>query len=177
MLRRNLHFAPKPVKVKAFQSCVIPIVEYASTCWAPTSKKLSNNLEMILHNGAKFATNKYPKKGDYNSFSITKILESLNWCSLEHRRMQARLTMAFKIINNKIILESDQLPKTNCWRPERKCNSVKVGLQNQLIEPQARLDIVKSTFFYATPHLWNNNVSPIQARSSNVDNFRKFFKK
>mgnify|MGYP003314183072 CR=1 FL=1 len=39
MLRRNLHFAPKSVKIRAFQACVLPIVEYASTCWAPNSEK------------------------------------------------------------------------------------------------------------------------------------------
>ena len=79
MLSRNLYFAPKSVKAKAFQSSVLPILEYASTCWSPTSKKMNNTLEMVLHNGAKFVTNKYPKKENFNNFSISKILEDLNW--------------------------------------------------------------------------------------------------
>ena len=78
MLRRNLHFAPKSVKNKAFQSCVLPILEYGSICWSPTSLKMDNKLEMVLHNGAKFVTNKYPKKGSYDSYSISKILESID---------------------------------------------------------------------------------------------------
>ena len=73
MLRRNLHFAPKSVKNKAFISCVLPIVEYASICWSPNSQKMTNLLEMVQHNGAKFVTNKYPKKGNFNDFSISKI--------------------------------------------------------------------------------------------------------
>ena len=37
MLRRNLYFAPKSVKSKAYLATVLPILEYASNCWAPTS--------------------------------------------------------------------------------------------------------------------------------------------
>ena len=41
MLRRNLFFAPKSVKSKAYQACALPILEYASLCWSPTSQKLT----------------------------------------------------------------------------------------------------------------------------------------
>ena len=78
MLRRNLYFAPKAVKCKAYQACVLPIIEYASNCWSPTSYKLENCLEMINHNAAKFVTNIYPRKGKYDNFSITKILRKLS---------------------------------------------------------------------------------------------------
>ena len=62
MLRRNLHFAPKSVKKKAYTACVLPIMEYASSCWSPNSDKVNNCLEMVQHNAAKFITNTYPKK-------------------------------------------------------------------------------------------------------------------
>ena len=164
------------VKCKAFQSCVLPILEYASTCWAPTSQKLNNSLEMVLHNGAKFATNKYPKKGDYSNFSITKMLSTLNWQTLEQRRNQARLTMAFKILNNHVILEPDLLPKILNPQPERVCKGVKVGNTNQLVEPRAKLDTTSATFFYSIPKLWNNQISSTQANSPSVDAFQSKFK-
>ena len=44
MLRRNLHFAPASVKMKAYKSCVMPIIEYANICWAPTSAKHTNSM-------------------------------------------------------------------------------------------------------------------------------------
>ena len=62
MLRRNLYFAPKSVKSKAYTACVLPIIEYASSCWSPTNKKLQSQLETVHNNGAKFAANLYPKK-------------------------------------------------------------------------------------------------------------------
>ena len=47
MLRRNLHFAPRSVKCKAYMSCVLPGIEYASTCWSPTSEKSNNQIETV----------------------------------------------------------------------------------------------------------------------------------
>ena len=155
----------------------MPIIEYVSNCWAPTSKKLSNTLEMVLHNGAKFVSNRYPKKGQFDNFSISKILNDLNWDSIENRRMQARVTMAFKILNNHVILEPTLLPKIYKQRPDRNCKGFTITNQNHLSEPYARLDVVKSTFFYATPNLWNLNVTPKQAKAPSVDAFKTHFKK
>ena len=131
---------------------------------------------MVLHKGAKFVTNKYPKKGEYEKFSITKILNDLNWNTLEERRNLARLTMSYKILNNHVILEPDMLPKISNPRPERVCKGVNVGSANQLIEPQARLDTTRATFFYAAPKLWNQLVTPSQANSPSVEAFQRKFK-
>ena len=81
-------FAPKSVKSKVYQARVQPILEYASNCWAPTSKKLSNTLENVQHRAAKFVSNIYPKKGKYEHFSITKLLKNINWDSLEKNRKE-----------------------------------------------------------------------------------------
>ena len=177
MLRRNLHFAPKAVKCKAYQACVLPIIEYASTCWSPTSDKLENSIEMIQHNAAKFVSNTYSKKKDYKNFSITKLLTELDWNSIEKSREQERLCMVFKIINGLVILDSNMLPKIDHQRPLRQCNNVKVGFENQLEETEPRLKLTSKTFFYSTPKLWNNSISPAQANAPSVDAFKQHFKK
>ena len=148
-------------------------MEYASLCWAPTSKKLATTLESVHHNAAKFASNIYPRKGEYEKFSITKILNDLNWSSLETRRKQARLSMAYKRLNDQVILESDLLPRSQSKQPMRQCNEIK----NQLFEPPSRLDVIGDTFFYATPKLWNSNVTIEQANAPSIDTFRRYFKK
>ena len=94
-------------------SCVLPIIEYASTCWAPTSEKSNNQIEMVQNNAARFITNTYFKKGKFEKHSITKILNDLNFSTIEERRIKARLTMAYKILNGFVILESNMLPKNN----------------------------------------------------------------
>ena len=177
MLKRNLYFAPKSVKCKAYIACAQPILEYESSCWSPTSNKLKNQLEMVQHNAAKFVSNSYPKKGDFSSFSITKLLNDLNWESLEERRQNARLSMAYKILNGHVILEQSLMPKLKYQRPMRQCNGVKVGSANQLVEPQSRLDVTGSTFFFATPKLWNNLVTPSQANAPSVDAFKNQLKR
>ena len=177
MLKRNLYFAPSSVKSKAYISSVLPILEYANSSWCPTSAKQNNALEMIHHNAARFVCNIYYKKGKHEKISITNVLKSLNWESLEERRNQTRMIMVYKIINDKVILDSSLLPKVTNQRPTRTCNEVKVGHVNQLIEPQSRLDVVKNTFFYAAPQLWNNYVTPLQAKAPSVDAFKQHFKK
>ena len=177
ILRRNLYFAPRTVKSKAYKSCVLPILEYASSCWSPSSQKLSNTLEMVQHNAAKFIANTYNKKGDFKQFSISKILRNLNLDTLEERRTQAKLIMAYKIINEHVILDPITLPKSNSQRPLRQCNVPKVGFENQLSEPEPGLQVVNNTFFYSVPKLWNDNVTPIQANAPSVEAFKGHFNK
>ena len=176
MLRRNLYYAPKPVKTKAYTACVLPIMEYASNCWSPTNNKLQNELERVNRNAAKFVTNTYPKKGQFEDFSINKLMSNLNWSSLEQRRQQARMTMAYKILNDHVIIDAEMLPKFYSERPSRKCNSVNVGPKHQLLEQKSRLDVTEKTFFYETPKLWNRLVTPLQANAPSIDAFKKHFK-
>ena len=127
LLRRNLYFAPKSVKAKAYFSCVRPIIEYANVCWSPTTDKQKHMLEMVQHRAAKFATNTYPKKGQYEDFSISSLLSDLEWDTLEVRRNRAKLGMAYKILNGQVILSPDTLPKNHghgiMLKLERKTNS------------------------------------------------------
>ena len=44
------------------------------------------------------------KKGQYENFSITRLIDNLQWDSLEDRRDQAKLCMAFTILNCSVIL-------------------------------------------------------------------------
>ena len=175
MLKRNLYFAPKSVKTKAYQACVVPILEYASTCWSPTSEKLNNMIEMVQNNAARFISNAYRKKGHFEKISITKILNDLKFDSLEERRRQARLTMAYKILNGYVILNRNLLPKFRNYGPTRQCNTANVGFRNQLIEPTSRLKVTEHTFFYSVQKSWNQTVFPKQANAPSVEAFKSHF--
>ena len=177
MLRRNLYFAPPSVKCKAYKSCVLPILEYANICWAPTSEKLNNSIEMVQHRAAKFIVNAYSRKGDYKHFSISKLLHDLKLDTLEERRTRARLVMAYKILNGHVILNPDLLPKFQNQRPMRECNFATVGPKYQLMETQSRLKVTESTFFYAIPPIWNEMVLEKQAEAPSIDAFKKHFDK
>ena len=71
-------------------------------------------------------------------------MQELDWDSLEERRNQARLAMAYKITRGLLILEPSLMPKIQFKCPGREC---KVGSRNQLVEPEYRIDITGSTIF------------------------------
>ena len=142
MIRRNLYFAPRKVKEKACLATVRPILEFASICWSPNCLNLKKKLEIVQNNCAKFVTNSYPKKGQYELFSITKILKSLSWDSLENRRNQARLTMAYKILNKHVILKPECLPKKKASRLPR----TNMAQENKLEERYSRLVSTEKNF-------------------------------
>ena len=85
--------------------------------------------------------------------------------------------MAYKIINGHVILDSKMMPQFENQQPNRKCNEANVGYTNQLHEPTSKLDIVKPTFFFATPKLWNHSIMPKQANAPSVEAFKQHFKK
>ena len=175
MLRRNLLFAPKSVKAKAYISTVRPIIETASICWSPSADKYKKMIEGVQHSAAQFVANYYPKKGKYEEYSISKLIKELGWTPLEERRNQAKLIMAYKILNNKVILNPESLPKKHYARPPRSCNLATVGAGNELEVPDARLDTTRNTFFFSVPALWNNLVSPEQANAPSVEAFKRHF--
>ena len=129
MLRRNLLFAPKSVKAKAYISTVRPIIETASICWSPSADKYKKMIEGVQHSAAQFVANYYPKKGKYEEYSISKLIKELGWTPLEERRNQAKLIMAYKILNNKVILNPESLPKKHYARQPRSCNLATSGLE------------------------------------------------
>ena len=97
--------------------------------------------------------------------------------TLQERRTKARLTMAYKIINGHVILEANLLPKSRIKPTHRKCNAANVGIDNELIEPTARLQCTEKTFFYSIQKIWNQSVTSAQAAAPSVDAFQAHFKR
>ena len=141
----------------------------------PTSDKLINMLEMVQHKAVKFVANIYPKKDHYEEFSILRLLQNLNWETLETRRKQLKVSLVYKILRNHLIITPDYLPYARMNRPKRKCTEPKVGFHNQLLEPESRLNATSKTFFYSAPKLWNENVSPSQAAAPSIEAFKRHF--
>ena len=69
------------------------------------------------------------------------------------------------------------MPRVDYQRPYRQCNAVKVGYQNQLVEPHCRIGVSKNTFFFATPELWNNSVPSKQANAPSVEACKQHIRK
>ena len=61
-------------------------------------------LAIAISYGISDLTSSPDKKGPYENFSITRLIDNLQWDSLKDRRDRAKLCMAFKILNCSVIL-------------------------------------------------------------------------
>ena len=68
------------------------ILEYASSIWDPHTAKEIKKIEMIQRRAARFTLNHYHH---HNTSSAEEMLKTLEWPSLELRRLQAHLTMLY----------------------------------------------------------------------------------
>ena len=62
--------------------------------WSPFAKTNIDKIEMVQCKAARFVFNDY-----HRNFSVSYMLQQLNWDSLERRRTKAIIVMFIKIIN------------------------------------------------------------------------------
>ena len=97
-MKRNLRINSSTIKENAYKSIVRPKLEYCNTVWDPKRTenpkegdkvyhRLVQQLEMVQKRAARWVTGKY-----YKTSSVSDILRSLDWRSLEQQRVDSRLT-------------------------------------------------------------------------------------
>ena len=85
-LRRNLRTCSDKSKEQACKALLRPIVEYSATVWDPHVAKNIQQVEMVQRRAARWVLGGYDRLD-----SVTDMLSSLKWRSLELRRSDARL--------------------------------------------------------------------------------------
>ena len=99
-IKRNLCSCSLQTKSKAYLSLVRPTLEYASSVWDPHHGNHIASIEKIQRRALRWIFN------DYNySHSVTTMLRSLGWPTLQYRRKRMRLSLLYKCINNLIALK------------------------------------------------------------------------
>ena len=140
LLRRNLKPCSLHIKSKSYLCYVRPMVEYSSTVWDPHIKEDIHKIEMIQRRAARFVFNNYNLTD-----SVTSMLQSLKWPTLEARRRFLKLTLMFKILNKQI-----HIP-TNNFQP---ITTYTRGYQHHYTHLQCNCEAYKS-FFPSTIRMWN----------------------
>ena len=123
-LKRKLRINSSTVKEKAYKSLVRPKLEYCSTVWDPkcitnpkdgdkTSHRLVDQLEMVQRRAARWVTGRY-----HNTSSVSDMLRSLDWRSLEQRRVDSTLSMLFKIRHHLVAIHEESYLKRGTGRRE-----------------------------------------------------------
>ena len=121
-----------------------------------TVKRNVNTLLCTLKN---LYITKYQILGHYDRLdSVTDMLSSLKWRSLELRRSDARLCMLYKQSNGLATYECDKLQKEHKSRMDTRLSSLE--------QPRCTCDYNKNSFYPRTIAQWNNLPSEIIASTS-----------
>ncbi len=108
-LRRNLRRCPAHIKEKAYFSLVRPVVEYCSPVWSPHQAGLKKKVEMVQRKAARLVCNQ-PYRRDQRD-SVTSMIATLGWESLESRRIKTDLTMMYKVTHQLVAIPLAYLPQ------------------------------------------------------------------
>lgn len=156
-LRRNLHLAPTPVKLLAYQTLIRPKLEYACAVWDPHQSNNTKTLETVQSRAARFIFSDY----SYQS-SVTELKSRANLATLSSRRCIARLCLFFKFYHGS--------PRTPTIKPAHR-HSDRINHRKAVYPPRAHTTAHLSSFFVKTAQDWNG-LPPHVAHHSSIINFK-----
>ncbi|KAK3104461.1 hypothetical protein FSP39_002497 [Pinctada imbricata] len=142
-LKRNLKVPSTKIKERAYQSLVRPKLEYNCCTWDPHTKSHIHQIEMIQRRAARYTTNKF-----HNTSSVNDMLTTLNWPTLQQRRLRTRLIFFYKVIHNIVAIYPAHLLIPQDTRTRHSNPS---GFKHI----HTHKDIYKYSFFPHTITQWN----------------------
>ena len=90
LLRRNVRTPSPQLKECAYKALVWPQLEYASTVWSPWQRYLVDAIEKVQCHAARY----------HPDTSVSTVIKSLHWNSLEVCQTKSSLVMFYKMFNN-----------------------------------------------------------------------------
>ena len=161
-LQRNIRSCPQDVKAQAYTTLVRPVLEYASTVWAPYQRQQIQQLENVQRQAARFACGNYYSR---DPGCVTNMLHQLEWEPLEYRMIRNRVIMFYKITNYIVEVPVHHLLHYNT-------RSTRGSYANNIRQISTRVDVYKFSFLPATIKLWNN-IPPAVRSLPSLDSFRQ----
>ena len=141
-IQKNMRHCPREVKAACYTTLVRPTLEYASCTWSPHTAANITKLEQVQRRSARFVM------GDYSWHnSVTPMLQTLGWESLEARRSKAQVTMLYRIVNNHI-----DIPSSGYITP---LVTTSRGHSCRLFQPYCRTLTYQRSFFPTAINKWN----------------------
>ena len=145
----------------AYRTILRPKLEYAAAVWDPYTQANIAKIESVQRRAARFVSHNYSREA-----SVTTMLTTLKWPSLQQRRAESRLSMAYRITHNKVDIRPDDIfPTQLTTRPTRNSHSLRYK------RPQCSKDCYKFSFVPRTVTQWNNLPSAV-VNSETLDDFK-----
>ena len=162
-LRRSLRECTPKVKDAAYKAIARPTLEYATTVWDPALKSAKNDLEQVQRRAARFVANDYKSK---TPGCVTKMIEDLQWETLENRRLNNRLNMMYKIHHGLI-----DIPAAKYMSP----SDSRTRGGNRYFQERHTNQMYLNTFFPRTIKDWNRLPTNITS-ALNMDDFQSLLR-
>ena len=143
-IKRNIISNNEQVKSLAYKTLVRPQLEYASTIWHPHTHANTHKIEMVQRRALRWVSRDFSPLS-----SVTAMQERLGWRSLEHRRLDSRLVMFYKIYYQHVAIKFPNYIQ----RPTRFSRLMHPLSFRQV---QVTSDYHKFSFFPHSVILWNN---------------------
>ena len=142
-LQRNLTKCPLPIKSSCYLSLVRPILEYTCAIWSPYYQCNIHQVETVQRRAARYVMN------NFNSYaSVSEMIATLGWPTLEQRRKTLRTIMMYKIVNNLVEIPTDGILIPSELRLR--------GHAKKFLQPQCRVNAYLYSFFPQGIKLWNH---------------------
>ena len=99
---KTLGFIKRNVRTKmsreaAYNTLVRPQLEYAAAIWDPHTRVKTEQIEKVQRRAARWATCNFDRMA-----SVSAMLETLGWRTLEQRSADSRLCLFYKIVNKMV---------------------------------------------------------------------------
>ena len=147
---KTLNFVTRNVKIKhpgvrkmAYNTLVRPQLEYVAAVWVPLTKGKTKQDEKVQRRAVRWVSGNYERLA-----SVSNIITTLGWRSLEQRRANARLYLFYKIIHGLVAVPLSDYIEPNT-RISRYCHSMTF---RQL---QTSTEYYKHSFFPLVVVQWN----------------------
>ena len=89
-LRRNIKIHSESLKSSVYKVLVRPQLEYCSTVWCPFTDSNISKLEVVQRRTARWVKHDYGQTS-----SVTEMMQSLHWRTLDQRRIDNKLSLSY----------------------------------------------------------------------------------
>ena len=146
LLKRIRDYADQDTLVTIYKALIQPHLDYGCVVWDGLDKCLVIKLQRLQNRAARIITR--------SSWEIRSkdILTSLNWETLEKRRLKLKKKFMFKKLNGKAPKYMEDL----FMRKEQRASVVLRNDENKLAVPFPRTDCLKKSISYSGAILWNS---------------------
>ena len=107
-IKRNVRTKMSGVREAAYNTLVRPQFEYAAAIWDPHTKVKTEQIEKVQRRAARLTTFNFDRMA-----SVSAMLETLGWRTLEQRRADSRLCLFYQIVNNMVAVPLPDYIKPN----------------------------------------------------------------